>query len=91
MNVSVKTKPPGKMMHLKRDNISLDQTAFTPQDSLHEKLLKTLLTAMISFSPRERPHIGEVVHVLQSIAGKCAFFTDIVLFMSTAPLSGLGN
>ena len=70
--VSVNGKPVGMMMYeiFKRERTGLlSPVKNDVTDSVEEKLLKSLISAMISFEPKERPTIDQVLKDLQFING----------------------
>ena len=71
MVVSVKSWPVGRMAFesQQRGGLITSPVKFNIKDSPQVNQLKALVSTMISFDPKERPSIDEVLESLQAIAG----------------------
>ena len=95
MLFAVNNRPAGKMMFEsnERRGLTASPIKFKVKDSMQTKVLKTLVSSMISFDPEDRPTIDEVLAELHTIACKsikcgCNLFLEVtnVYIATTLPL-----
>ena len=70
-------------MSHQRGGLTTSPVIFNIKDSPQVNQLKALVSAMISFNPKERPSIDEVLDALQAIAGKLhllSYFTCLAMY-----------